>query len=98
MRKIASLLSVLVLCCALAFGQNRAVSGIVRDVNGNPIPFATITVSGTHTATQADANGNFTLGNVPANAQLSISATGFTAQTVSASGNLSAIALARSEG
>ena len=89
MRKIASLLSVLMLMCALAFGQTRTVSGTVRDVNGNPIPFATITVVGTNTATQADASGNFTLNNVANNARLSITATGFSGQTVSSSGNLS---------
>src|SRR6476619_6600979 len=98
MRKIASLLSVLMLVCALAFGQNRAVSGTVRDANGNPVPFATVTVVGTNTATQADQNGNFTLNNVADNTRLTISATGFTAQTVAASGDLSAISLVRSEG
>src|SRR5438270_8515007 len=97
MRKIASLLSVLMLMCALAFGQTRTVSGTVRDVNGNPIPFATITVVGTNTATQADASGNFTLNNVANNARLSITATGFSGQTVSSSGNLSSISLTRSE-
>src|SRR5688572_19705395 len=95
MRKIASLLSVLMLVCALAFGQTRTVSGTVRDANGNPIPFATITIVGTNSATQADATGSFTLNNVAENARLNISSTGFTAQTIAASGNLSSIVLAR---
>jgi len=76
MRKIASLLSVLMLVCALAFGQNRTISGTVRDANGNPVPFATVTVEGTNTATQADASGNFSLTNVPNNARLTFSSTG----------------------
>src|SRR6476646_10070714 len=97
MRKIASLLSVLMLVCALAFGQNRAVSGTVRDANGNPIPFATITVVGTNTATQADASGNFTLKNVASNARLTITATGFAGQTVASSSNLSTVTLTRTE-
>jgi TonB-linked SusC/RagA family outer membrane protein len=98
MRKIASLLSVLMLVCGLAFGQTRTVSGTVRDDKGDPIPFATITIVGTTTATQADANGNFTLNNVAENARIGISATGFAAQTIAASGSLSSITLARTEG
>jgi len=97
MRKIASLLSVLMLVCALAFGQTRTVSGTVRDANGNPIPFATVTVVGTNTATQADANGAFSLNNVADNARLSISSTGFTTQTI-ASGASNNVVLARAEG
>ena len=96
MRKIASLLSVLMLICALAFGQNRTVSGTVRDANGNPVPFATVTVVGTNTATQADANGNFTLNNVAENARLRVTSTGFTALTVPVSGDLSSVTLTRS--
>ena len=94
MRKIASLLSVLMLVCALAFGQTRTVSGTVRDDKGDPIPFATVTVVGTNTATQADASGNFSI-NVAEGARLSISSTGFAPQTIDASGNLSSIALVR---
>src|SRR6476661_6298215 len=98
MRKIASLLSVLMLVCALAFGQNRTISGTVRDANGNPVPFATVTVEGTNTATQADASGNFSLTNVPNNARLTFSSTGFTSQTVAASGDVSNVTLQRGEG
>lgn len=95
MRKIASLLSVLMLVCALAFGQTRTVSGTVRDDKGDPIPFATVTVAGTNTATQADASGRFTLNNVAENARLTISSTGFTSQTIEAGADLSGISLAR---
>jgi TonB-linked SusC/RagA family outer membrane protein len=95
MRRSASLLSVLMLVCTLAFGQTRTVTGTVRDANGNPVPFATVTVTGTNTATQADANGNFTLSNIADNARLTISATGFADQILAASGNLSAITLER---
>jgi hypothetical protein len=47
MRKIASLLPVLMLLCTLAFAQTRTVKGIVRDDKGDPISFATITEAGT---------------------------------------------------
>lgn len=96
MRKIASLLSVLMLVCALAFGQARTITGTVRDANGAAVPFATITEAGTKNASQADANGNFTI-QVPENAQLTISASGYTAQTVAVSG-AGNVVLARNEG
>lgn len=97
MRKIASLLSVLMLLCTLALGQTRTVTGVVRDDKGDPIPFATIQEVGTNNATQADQNGRFTI-SVSENAQLSISSTGFTARTFPASGDLSNISLVRAEG
>lgn len=59
MRKVASLLPVLMLTSALAFGQARSISGKVRDENGNPIPFASLKVKGKSTGVSADANGNF---------------------------------------
>jgi hypothetical protein len=64
MRKIASLLPVLMLLCTLVFGQTRSVSGVVTDKKGNPVPFATIQVKGTNAGLAADATGKFTLTNV----------------------------------
>ena len=95
MRKIASLLSVLMLLCTLAFGQTRTVTGTVRDDKGDPIPFATVTEVGTNNATQADANGNYTI-SVREGARLAISASGHRATTINASGNAN-IALVRAE-
>ena len=86
MRKIGSLLTMLMLCGTLAFAQTRTVSGVVRDDKGDPIPFATVTEAGTRNAVQADANGNFTI-KVGDNARLAVSATGFSAQTINVSGN-----------
>ena len=59
MRKILSLLAVLVLCTVLAFGQARYITGTVRDNQGEPIPFATVKIKGNTSGTSADANGNF---------------------------------------
>ncbi|MBO9681553.1 MAG: TonB-dependent receptor plug domain-containing protein, partial [Flavisolibacter sp.] len=92
MRKIASLLAVLLLFCGVALAQTRTVKGIVRDPNGSPVPFATITEAGTSNATKADADGSFTI-SVPTNARLTISASGFTTQTVSA-GDAATVTLA----
>ncbi len=96
MRKIASLLSVLMLICALAFGQTRTVTGTVRDQNGNPVPFATITEAGTSNATTADATGNFTI-NVTSSGNLTFSATGFQTQTLAQGTGSLAVSLTRGE-
>jgi TonB-linked SusC/RagA family outer membrane protein len=95
MRKIALLLSLLVLS-VLAFAQQRTVSGTVRDDKGDPIPFATITEVGKNNTTQADANGAFTL-KVAQNAQLRVTATGHSPQTVSVTGNTVTVALSTVE-
>ena len=45
MRKLASLLSVLMLLCTFALAQTRTVTGRVLDEKGEAIPFATIVES-----------------------------------------------------
>jgi TonB-linked SusC/RagA family outer membrane protein len=80
MRKILSLLSVLMLLCTLAIAQTRTVSGVVKDAKGFPIPFATVAESGTKNATQADENGSFTI-QLHQNSTLTISSSGFTTTT-----------------
>ena len=61
MRKIASLLSMLMLLCTLAFGQTRTVTGQVKDEKGDPVPFASVTETGTKNGVIADVAGNFSL-------------------------------------
>ncbi|MBD0284022.1 MAG: SusC/RagA family TonB-linked outer membrane protein [Flavisolibacter sp.] len=85
MRKIASLLTMLMLLCVLAFSQTRTVTGTVRDNNGNPIPFATVTVKGTNTAVAADQNGNFSIQVAP-NQRLVITAANFQGTEIAATG------------
>jgi TonB-linked SusC/RagA family outer membrane protein len=85
MRKIVSLLAVLMLLGTLAFGQSRTITGQVRDEKGDPIPFATITVKGTKIGTSADANGNFSI-NLKNGTALIVSSTGFQQKEVSVEG------------
>ena len=88
MRKIASLLPVLILLCTAAFAQTRTVTGQVRDDKGEPIPFATVTETGTKNATTADASGNFNL-KIKDGSQITISSTGFSNLTATpGTGNL----------
>ena len=49
------------LCGVFAFAQNRVVSGKVTDTDGNPVPFATVTVKGTNKALSADKDGAYSL-------------------------------------
>ena len=87
MRKLASLLSVLMLLGTLAFAQTRTVRGVVKDEKGDPIPFATILETGTKNGTQADANGAFTI-KIPQNGRLTITAAGHQPQTVTPTGDV----------
>ncbi|HEY0058199.1 MAG TPA: TonB-dependent receptor plug domain-containing protein, partial [Flavisolibacter sp.] len=80
----------------LAFAQTRTVSGTVRDAQGNPVPFATVTESGTRKAVTADANGRYSI-TIAEGASLAVSAAGYQAQTVTAA-NAGAISLVRGEG
>jgi TonB-linked SusC/RagA family outer membrane protein len=79
MRKILPLFTAFVMCAVLALGQNRSISGQVRDSKGDPIPFATVRVKGHQAGVAADANGNFRI-DVPPGATIVTSAAGF--QTV----------------
>jgi TonB-linked SusC/RagA family outer membrane protein len=81
MKKTLSLLTVLMLFCALAFGQTRAVSGRVTDAQGKAVPFASVTVKGTSVGVAADENGNFTIEAAP-NSTLVFSAAGYQAAEV----------------
>ncbi|MGV3530635.1 MAG: SusC/RagA family TonB-linked outer membrane protein [Flavisolibacter sp.] len=94
MRKIATLLSVLMLFCALAYAQVRTVTGTVRDEQGSPVPGATITETGTTNAVQADGNGNFSI-KVGENARLTITAANHKPTTVTATGTSLNVTLER---
>lgn len=75
MRKLLTL-SLLGLLSLAATAQKNTISGKITDDKGEPVPYATITIKGSHRSVAADQNGNFTL---PAdkNAVLVISAIGF---------------------
>lgn len=59
MRKFTSLLTVLMLFSALAFGQNRTITGTVTDEKGDVLPGASVRIKGTRTGVAADNNGQF---------------------------------------
>jgi TonB-dependent SusC/RagA subfamily outer membrane receptor len=94
MRKFLSLFTVLMLSGVLAFSQNRTISGMVRDDQGGPVPFATVTETGTRNATTADANGNFVI-TQKGTGSLTFTAAGFTPSVVTPTGNYVTPSLSR---
>ncbi len=94
MRKIAILFTMLMLSGVLAFSQGRSVSGIVKDDTGQPVPFATVTESGSKNATTADANGNFTI-KMKGTGGLTFTAAGYGAVTMTPQGNTVSATIAR---
>ncbi|HVK48038.1 MAG TPA: carboxypeptidase-like regulatory domain-containing protein, partial [Pseudobacter sp.] len=83
MRKPLLLLIVL-LTSTLAWAQ-QAVRGTVSNEKGEPVPFATVTETGTKNTVQADASGNFSI-SVKANGKITVTATGHQPQTITPSG------------
>lgn len=61
------------------------VSGVVYDSEGEPVIGGTVQVKGTHIGTNTDANGAYTLSNVPANAIIVFSYIGTVPVEISAS-------------
>jgi len=81
------LLLLLTLSSHLAFSQNQlSVSGKVTDGQGEPLPGASIVISGTQTGTTTDFDGNFELGSVTSDAVLTISYIGFFTQQINVDG------------
>jgi TonB-linked SusC/RagA family outer membrane protein len=62
--------------------QQKSVSGKVTDSSGGALPGVTVVVKGTTNGTITDANGNYSLSNIPANANLQFSFVGMKAQDV----------------
>ena len=85
MRKLLSLLIVCLLSTVIVFAQKKAVTGIVNDNSGSPVPFATVTEVGSRNAVTADANGIFNINLRNPSSKLSISGTGFTGITITPS-------------
>ena len=63
--------------------QHKSVSGKVTDTSGGSLPGVSVVVKGTTTGTITDANGNFTISNIPSNATLAFSFVGMKSQEIS---------------
>lgn len=78
-------LLMLAVSTTMAWAQGN-VSGKVVDATGEPVIGASVVVKGTTTGAVTDIDGNFSIPNVPRNANLEISYIGFKTQSVSVSG------------
>lgn len=85
----------LMLCGVLAFAQTRVVTGRVTDANGNAVPFATVTETGTRNTVVADASGNYQI-RISGNNGISITATGYKPTTATVVGNTAITTMERS--
>lgn len=63
-------------------GQPKSISGKVTDSSGQPIPGASVLIKNTTKGTVTDANGTYSLSNVPGNAILQISFIGMESQNI----------------
>ncbi len=62
--------------------QQKSISGKVSDSTGTPLPGVTVLLKGTTNGTITDANGAFTISNIPANASLVFSFVGMRSQEI----------------
>ncbi|XGS82893.1 TonB-dependent receptor [Limibacterium fermenti] len=69
-----------------SFAQNITLRGNVSDTKGDPLVGVTVQAEGSTAGTVTDADGNFTLPNVPGNATLVISYMGMRTQTIELNG------------
>lgn len=78
-----SLMAVVSLAAA---AQGKSVSGLVTDVNGDPMIGVTVMVKGTSNGTATDVDGRYSLSHVSENAQLVFSYIGCVPQTITVKG------------
>lgn len=61
MKKIRILLSISLFITLLSFGQEKTITGIVKDATGQALPGANVVVKGTQRGTQTDIDGNYSI-------------------------------------
>jgi TonB-dependent starch-binding outer membrane protein SusC len=66
--------------------QEGKITGKVTDVSGTSLPGVSVVIKGTTTGSITDANGNYSLSDVPANAVLQYSFVGMKTQEIAAEG------------
>lgn len=67
--RIFAVVAAILLSTFSLFAQDRTITGVVADREGNPLPNATITIKGRATSVVSRANGTFTI-SVPPDAQV----------------------------
>ena len=81
-RGLLTMLMMVLLLSNQAWAQGRTITGKVTDPTGFGLPGVSIQLKGTTRGTTTDANGTYTLADVPANASLAVSFIGYLTQDV----------------
>ncbi|WP_338872885.1 TonB-dependent receptor [Spirosoma sp. SC4-14] len=76
------MLVMLLLSNSVAWAQGRTVTGTVTDPAGASLPGVSVQIKGTQRGTNTDADGKYSINNVPDNATLVFSFIGYTSQEV----------------
>ncbi|MBN8823031.1 MULTISPECIES: TonB-dependent receptor [unclassified Spirosoma] len=79
---LSMLVMLLLLGNSAAWAQGRTVTGRVTDPAGSGLPGVSVQIKGTQRGTNTDADGKYSLANVPDNATLVMSFIGYTSQEV----------------
>ncbi|MBC7886589.1 MAG: SusC/RagA family TonB-linked outer membrane protein [Ferruginibacter sp.] len=87
MRKSAMLLLAIFGLTSLALSQTQTVTGTVTDKKGEPLPGVTVAVKNSIIATSTNAQGAYTLKNVPQEGILVLTGAGVVTREVNVSGN-----------
>lgn len=89
------LLLLLAACCAGVLpAQTRRVTGTVTDSQNQPIPGASVMIKGTTSGTTTNAQGQYTLTNVPAGATLEVAFLGMDTREIPITGEVVNVTLA----
>lgn len=94
MKKLKLMLSVLLMTAATSLlAQSLQVRGTVNDESGNPVAGAYVVVTGSTNGTSTDSEGDFSLGNVPRGATLTVSFVGMKTAVVTVDSGILRIVL-----
>jgi len=90
MRKLLSLIAMLVLSVTMLMAQTKTITGtVISAEDGGPVIGATVVIPGTNTGTTTDLDGKFSI-NVPASTkELTFSYVGMASQTVAVKNKMS---------
>lgn len=83
MKKLLSFLVLTICFSAISMAQTKTISGLITDVDGEPLIGANVVVKGTLRGTATDFNGKFELQINEGDEKLSITYTGFSTKEVS---------------
>lgn len=82
MRKLATIVAVLLLLCVEVYAQNRTVTGVITDANGKPLEGVSVVAKPSGGGTETGKDGKFSITVPPATRFLEFSALGYLPQSV----------------